>query len=153
MRVAPQETEFERSDRVAADVARSTYHRATMAPLEPDPAIAPLLSAGELVLAVRRGVAIHVPALPPEPAQGGCPAADLYVTSRRLLLRSNEVRGLELESIQEVAVVGGLLLLSFRDGSAVSLTVTNPRLLQVEIAAARARTRTERGARPGDRQG
>ena len=68
-------------------------------------------------------------------------AGDLYLTTRRLVLRSRPALSFELRDIDEVGVSGERLLLVMRDGTAVSLDVAQPRLLRVEIGNARALAR------------
>ena len=135
------------ADRAASDRARSRYRRASMAAIEPDAAIAPLLCPGERVHAIRRGVTFELR----EPQDGAtvnrCGAGDLYVTSRRMLVLSRPVLDVELEWIREIGLAGDRLLLTLADVSGVCLVVTGPRLLRVEISAARERVRQARSAK------
>jgi hypothetical protein len=118
-----------------------------MATIEPDAAIAPLLCPGEHVHTLRRGVMFELR----EPQDGSsvnqCGAGDLYLTSRRLVVLSRPELGVELEWIQEIGLAGDRLLLTLADGSGVCLVVTCPRLLRVEISAARERVRQTRSAK------
>jgi len=124
-----------------------------MATLEPDEAIAPLLCPGERLLAVHRNVVLE----PSEPLAGStvdsCRAGDLYLTSRRLRVQSHPVLCVELEWIEEIVRAGNQLLLTLSDGSGVCIVVPGPRLLRVEISAARASARrandTENDTEPG----
>jgi hypothetical protein len=124
-----------------------------MATLEPDEAIAPLLCPGERLLAVHRNVVLE----PSEPLAGStvdsCRAGDLYLTSRRLRVQSHPVLCVELEWIEEIVRAGNQLLLTLSDGSGVCIVVPGPRLLRVEISAARASARrandTENDTGPG----
>ena len=54
---------------------------------------------------------------------------------------------MELEWIQEIGLAGDRLLLTLADGSGVCLVTTGPRLLRVEISAARERVRQARSAK------
>jgi hypothetical protein len=135
------------ADRIASDRARTRYRRASMATIEPDAAIAPLLCPDEHVHAIRRGVMFEVR----EPLGGAtidrCGAGDLYVTSRRLVVLSRPLLDVALEWIREIGLAGDRLLLSLADGSGVCLVTTGPRLLRVEISAARERVRQARSAK------
>ncbi len=130
-----------RADETAADEARVRYRGQLMRPLEPDPSIAPLLAPGEVVLAVRRLAILDRR----EPAIGtGAPAGlagDLYLTSRRLVLAGRHALSFDLGEIEEVMLAGERLLLVLGDGNGASLYVDRPRLLRVELAAARAMAR------------
>ena len=135
------------ADRAASDRARTRYRCASMASIEPDAAIAPLLCPGERLHTLRRGVMFELR----EP-QGGssvdnCGAGDLYLTSRRLVVLSRPQLGVELGWIQEIGLAGDRLLLTLADGSGVCLVTTGPRLLRVEISAARERVRQARDAK------
>lgn len=144
------------ADRAAADLARVRYHRASMATLEPDEAMAPFLCPRERLLAVRRNVVLELS----EPLAGStvdtgstvdrCRAGDLCLTSRRLLVLSHPVLCVELEWIEEIVMAGNQLLLTLGDRSGVRLEVTGPRLLRVEISAARAAARRAQGSEPGN---
>ena len=135
------------ADRAASDRARSRYRCASMATIEPDAAIAPLLCPGERLHTVRRGVMFELR----EPLGAGtvnqCGAGDLYLTSRRLVILSRPLLDVELEWIHEVELAGDRLLLTLGDGSGVCLGVTGPQLLRVEISAARERVRQARSAK------
>ena len=135
------------ADRTASDRARSRYRRASMATIEPDAAIAPLLCPGEQVHAMRRGAMFELR----EPLDGAsvnrCGAGDLYLTSRRLVVLSGPMLDVELEWIREIGLAGDRLLLTLADVSGVCLVVTGPRLLRVEISAARERVRQARDAK------
>jgi hypothetical protein len=67
--------------------------------------------------------------------QGGI----LYLTSRRLVHAAQEVREIPLVDIAETAVaLERLLLVDLADGSDLAIEVDQPRLLRVQLAAARA---------------
>ena len=135
------------ADRAASDRARSRYRRASMAAIEPDAAIAPLLCPGEHVHALRRGVMFELRELPDGSSVNRCGAGDLYLTSRRLVVLSRPQLGVELGWIQEIGLAGDRLLLTLADGSGVCLVTTGPQLLLVEISAARERVRQARSAK------
>jgi hypothetical protein len=81
--------------------------------------------------------------------QGSAPmpsGGTLYLTSRRLVHAGQEIREISLVDIAETAVsLERLLLLDLADGSDLAIEVDQPRLLRVQLAAARAAAR-ERGA-------
>ena len=68
-------------------------------------------------------------------------AGDLYVTSRRLVLVGRYTLSFDLADIEEAMLSGERLLFVLRDGQGASLDVDRPRLLRVELAAARAAAR------------
>ena len=128
-------------DEAAADQARERYRTETMAELEPDARIAPLLADGERVVAVRRSAMLDrrqpVVGWDQPTGLGG----DLYVTSRRLALVGNVTLSFELDDVEEAMLSGERLLLVLRGGQGISIDATRPRLLRVEIATARSAAR------------
>ena len=64
------------------------------------------------------------------------------MTSRRLILLGRMPLVIAYEEIKEVGLAGERLLFVLRDGKGVWLEAPQPRLLRVEIAAARAAART-----------
>jgi hypothetical protein len=125
------------ADEAAADEARERYRTQPHAKLEPDARIAPLLAAGEHVVAVRRSALLdrREPAVGSDVATGL--AGDLYLTSRRLVLVGRLTLSFHLDEIEEAMLSGERLLLVMPGGQGASLDVAQPRLLRVEIAAAR----------------
>jgi hypothetical protein len=133
------------ADEAAADQARDRYRVGPMIPMRPDPPVAALLEPDEVVVATRTSAILQ--GLGPRPdldAPGGV-AGDLVVTSRRLLLLGRERLSIGLTDVEEAVLSGERLLLVLRDGQGVSLQVSKPRLLRVEIAAARAGIRASPG--------
>lgn len=125
------------ADEAAADEARERYRTQPHAMLEPDARIAPLLAAGEHVVAVRRSALLdrREPAVGSDVPTGL--AGDLYLTSRRLVLVGRLTLSFHLDEIEEAMLSGERLLLVMPGGQGASLDVAQPRLLRVEIAAAR----------------
>ena len=125
-------------DEAAARAARDRYRTQPMRVLEPDERIAPLLARDEPVVAVRRGAVFDRR----QPRRGsGVPAGiagALYLTARRLVLVGRVTLSIDLGVIEEVGLSGGRVVLVLRDGTGVLVEVPEPRLLRVEIAAARA---------------
>src|SRR5450759_5251259 len=74
------------ADEAAADRARDRYRTQPMPVLEPDARIAPLLTPGEQVVAVRHGAVFDRRQSKPRLDIPVGVAGDLYVTARRLVL-------------------------------------------------------------------
>ena len=128
-------------DEAAALVARDRYRDGAIEPIEPDERIAVLLVPGEELFAVRRSALLDRR----EPQVGArCPAypglaGDLYLTSTRLVHLGRSTLEYDLDAIREAVVSAEHLLLVLCDGTGLILDLDRPRLLRVEIAAARAR--------------
>jgi hypothetical protein len=68
----------------------------------------------------------------------------LYLTSHRLVHVGHQVREISLDSITEIAVaLERLLLVDLADGSDLAIEVDQPRLLRVQLAAARVAAREQ----------
>jgi len=131
------------ADEAAADRARASYRTRPMAALQPDEVIARLLTPGEQVVAIRRSAVLdRRQAIAGAPGAASGLAGDLYLTSRQLVLVGRRSVSFDLEEIDEAMLSGDQLLLVMRDGQGASLGVAQPRLLRVQIAAARALART-----------
>ena len=102
-----------------------------------------MLEPDELVVTMRH--ATEVDRRQPEPVRCHGLGGDLYVTTRRLIHLGRGSIAYRLEDIREAMVVGDQLRLVVCDGTGVTIAVADPRLLRVEIAAARAAL-TEEGA-------
>lgn len=132
-------------DEAAASRARARYRSEGLAALETDAGIEPLLEPGERIFATHRPARIRHRT---SPAGAGDPPAaegDLYLTSARLVLAGPTVVTVDLEEIQEAVLAGETLLLVMRHGVGISLAVERPRLLRVQIAAARSVARVPVG--------
>ena len=135
------------ADEAEADRARERYRTGAMPALEPGGRIAALLEPDEHVVAVRRSAFVdrRQPAAGADARAGAdAPtgvAGDLYLTSRRLIVTGRVTLSFELGAIEETMLSGERLLLVLRDGRGASIDVSQPRLLRVEIAAARASAR------------
>jgi hypothetical protein len=128
------------ADAVAADAARLRFRRAGVRALDPDARIVPILAPGEHVVAVRRSATLRPPE-DPEPEAGSPASVDVYVTTGRLVFAGPEVQTVDLNDLDQAVLWHERLLLVFRDGRGLVLDVDRPRLLRVEIAAARAARR------------
>lgn len=129
------------ADENAADEARERYRTEPMALLRADDRIAPLLAPGEDVVAVRRSAVLERREVPPGAEGQMGLVGDLYLTTRRLVLVGRRTVSFDLGVIAEAMLAGDQLLLVMRDGQGASLGVAQPRLLRVEIAAARTAAR------------
>lgn len=120
-------------------------------PIEPDDAVGVMLDPDERVIAVRRSVCLERRAGWRDPGAGI--GGDLYVTTRRLLHLGRIPVEYQLQDIREAMVTDDALLLLVGVDRGLTIRVSDPRLLRVEIAAAREAMRdagTEAGAdRPG----
>ncbi|TAK01293.1 MAG: hypothetical protein EPO36_05980 [Chloroflexota bacterium] len=134
------------ADEAAAVEAHARFRREGAPTLPPDERISPLLEPGERVIAVRHAVLLDRR----EPAPGArfTPgvAGTLYVTSQRLVLVGRLTLPFAIDEIEDAIVTGERLLLVLRDGHGVALQVAQPRLLWVEIAAARGPARAGQGS-------
>ena len=124
-----------------AAIARARYRIEGPPRLEPDERLATLVEHDEWVIAVRTPAILdrreQRPGEPARPGLGG----QLAVTSRRLIWAGRQVLTFELAEVDEIVLSGDRLLVVMRDGVGVALDVDQPRLLRVEISAARAAAR------------
>ncbi|HEY5630371.1 MAG TPA: hypothetical protein VIR16_12765, partial [Candidatus Limnocylindrales bacterium] len=67
--------------------------------------------------------------------------------SLRIVLIGRVTLSLGLQDVEEIGVSGERLILILREGSSIAVQTGQPRLLRVEIGAARAQVRTS--AAPG----
>ena len=128
------------TDQAAADEARLRYRRRGVGRLDPDERIGSMLEPNEQLVAVRRSAVVYRP----DNTESGAASqdvADVYVTTRRLVLAGQDVRSFGLATVDEAVVSNERLLLVLCDGVGLILEVDWPRLLRVEIAAARAARR------------
>ena len=120
-------------DEAASEAARRWYRVHRIEAMAPDCRIEPMLAAGESVYVVRRASLLDQGRAP----RSACTAGDLYVTSQRLLHVGERTMGVDLDAIGEVVLTGDGLAVTTMDGGSVLLHVDEPRLLRVQIAAAR----------------
>lgn len=128
------------TDQATADEARLRYRRRGVGRIDADEQIGPILEPGEQLVAVRRSAVVDRPETP-ESGAALPGVADVYVTTRRLVLVGQEVHSFDLATVDEAVVSNERLLLVLCDGAGLVLKVDWPRLLRVEIAAARAARR------------
>jgi hypothetical protein len=130
------------ADEAAADEARARFRREGPPSLAPDKCIAALLEPGEQLVAVRHAALLDRRDPAPGERLTTGPAGELYVTSERLVLVGRLTLEVALEAIDDAVLSGERLLLILHGGRGVALQVGQPRLLCVEIAAARAAARS-----------
>jgi hypothetical protein len=128
------------TDQAAADEARLRFRRQGVAQLDSDERIGPLLEPGEQLVAIRRSAVMYRPQNPDSGVSSPI-EVDVYVTSRRLVLAGPDLLAFDLATVDEAVVSHERLLLVLCDGVGLALEVGWPRLLRVEIAAARAARR------------
>jgi hypothetical protein len=133
-----------RTDEEDASDARRRYRNHGIEPIAPDVRIGPLLTPGEDVLAHHRNVGFERTQRSNEIEPFVRMRGDLYVTSARLVHVGLRVLTIELDDIDDAALVGERVLLVTRGGVGIALDSDRPRLLRVQMAAARAaRTRPD----------
>jgi hypothetical protein len=136
------------TDEAAASEARIRYREHGVEPLEPDERIRTQLAPGEQVIAVRRFVALDRRQTSAEAPAIDSLRGDLYVTSARLVHVGPRILTFELDDIEDAALAGERVLLLLRDGLSVAIEADRPRLLRVQVAAARAARAGPTGRRP-----
>jgi hypothetical protein len=127
------------ADLEAADAARRRLG-GTLGVLLPDAAIAAHLASGELLVAVRRGALLDRRATGVGTVGRGrsdAVAGDLYLTTSRLIHLGPDVTVIPLATIHEAIATTGSLLLVLDRGTGVALSVADPMVLRVELAATR----------------
>ena len=124
------------ADEEAADAERARLVEGDLPDLRSQVDGALALTEGEVVHAIRRSAML-------EETDAATPmGGNLYLTSQRLVHVGEASREIGLDAIQESAVaLERLLLLDLTDGSDLAIEVDQPRLLRVQLAAARANTR------------
>ena len=119
--------------------ARIRYRAEGLPRLDVDGPVAERLRSGETVVDVRASAVVsrHLRDDSTEQLPGR-----LYLTTRRLTLVGRSLLDVELDEIDELALVGERLLVTLRDGTGMSIDAGRPRLLRVQVAAVRAAGRT-----------
>lgn len=127
-------------DEVQADEARERYQADGLPIMEADDRLTPLLQPDEIPHAMHASAMLEMGTTG---GNGRHPVGGtLYLTSRRLIHLGEQVAEVPLASIEEMAVaLGRLLLIRLQDGLDLALEVAHPRLLRVQIAAAKAAAR------------
>ena len=124
------------ADEQAADAERARLVDGELPDLSTQLDDALQLAGGELVHAIRHAALL-------DEGEAATPTGgSLYLTSNRLVHVGASSREIRLDAIQESAVaLERLLLLDLTDGSDLAIEVDQPRLLRVQLAAARANAR------------
>ena len=126
-------------DERAALELRRRLRTEPLTTIAPDAHVGELLDTGERVVALRDAVVVkHHPA----PAAGPPRVVRLYVTTARLILVDETPWTIPLDQIDELSLSGEQILVTLVDGQGICLDAGPPRLLRVQIAAARAGIRT-----------
>ena len=128
------------ADEAAADAERARLAAGDLPDVSNSAKGALELRPGEVVHAVRQVALL-------EGGSGATPlGGTLYLTSQRLVHVGQAPREVELTDIAEIAVaLERLLLVDLADGSDLAIEVDQPRLLRVQLAAARAAARERAG--------
>ena len=126
-------------DERAALELRRRLREEPLTTVAPDDHVVDLLDTGERVIAVRDAVVVK---LHPAPAAGPPRVARLYVTTARLILADDTPQTIPLDQIDELSLAGEQILITLVNGEGICLDAGPPRLLRVQIAAARAGIRT-----------
>jgi hypothetical protein len=146
---APAATD-EELDEEAAALARDRYRTSGLAPLSTDERLASLLHPGERVFALHEHVTAGRRALRAGSAEPATATGTLLLTSLRILVAGDAIVEVGLEDIEEAVISGDQLLLVLRYGQGLALSLERPRLLRVQVAAARSVTEpADRGAASG----
>jgi hypothetical protein len=120
-------------DEAWADEARQRYQAHGLPTIEADERLAALRQPDEIPHAVHSRAMLELA----QPLGG-----TLYLTSRRLIHAGEQLTEVPLTAIEEMAVAfERLLLIRLQDGLDLALEVSHPRLLRVQIAAAKAAAR------------
>jgi hypothetical protein len=129
-------TDAEVDDDVLATSARARFRSEGIVGIEPDERMAAVLGQDEELVAVRQSASIERLS----EARGSSTSRPLAITPERLLILDAElpVTLASLEELDDVTVVTDRLLVLLRDGAGFTITTSQPRLLRVELAAARA---------------
>ena len=128
------------ADEAAAREAREQYRRDGIPAIEADDVVARHLHGGERVYARRSSTTIEGQGADGDAIEAAA-GASLYLTSTRLLHLGRRIVSLELEDIEELAIVGDRLLVTMHDGSGCAIGVSEPHLLRAQTAAVRAERR------------
>jgi hypothetical protein len=123
-----------RQDEAEADKARIRYRVDGLPSVDVDGLAAERLLPGEAAVDVRSSAVITRHLLSDGTDEF---AGQLVLTTRRLLVVGKTPLDVELSEIDELALGGERLLVTLRDGTGLSIDASRPRLLRVQIAAAR----------------
>lgn len=123
------------SDEDRADETRRRLRAQGIVPIEPDERVGVMLRPDEQLVAVRHAVSLERRSGRSAPDHGL--RGDLYVTTQRLLHVGRLRVECPLDEIREAIVGDDALLLVVNGYRGITLWVSDPRALRVEIAAVR----------------
>ena len=123
-----------RRDEAEADEARIRYRVEGLPSVDVDGRTAARLRPGEAAIDVRSSAVVTRHLLGDGTDEL---AGQLIITTQRLLVVGHTPLEVELDEIDELALAGERLLVTLRDGTGLSIDASRPRLLRVQIAAAR----------------
>jgi hypothetical protein len=123
-------------DEALANAARARYRTDGIGSIEPDDGMRSALGSDEELLAVRQTASVERLS-----DEGRSPLTGrLAITTQRLLMLDAQPETLaSLDDLDEVTLVSDRLLVMLTSGAGFTITVSQPMLLRVELAAARAR--------------
>ncbi len=127
------------ADEHAAIDLRQRLKSEPLPTIEPADDVAAMLAPDEQVITVRDAVVVERDRSGPSPEDR---LIRLVVTTARLILIGRAARSIPFDRIDEVSVAGEKVLVSLIDGEGLSLDAGGPRLLRLQIAAARSGIRT-----------
>ena len=126
-------------DDALATAARARYRSDGIGSIEPDHGMRSALGGDEQLLAVRQSASVERLAAGARPESGR-----LAITTERIfLLDGHAVTLATLEELDDVTLVTDRLLVMLTSGAGFTISAPQPKLLRVELAAARA-GRTDR---------
>ena len=127
-------------DEAQADEARERYQAEGLPTIEADDRVTPLLELGEIPHGFHGNAMLEMGTTG---VSGRRPVGgSLYLTSHRLIHLGEQQTDVQLTTIEEMALaLERLLLVRLNDGLDLALEVSHPRLLRVQIAAAKAAAR------------
>lgn len=128
-------TDAEVEDDLLATSARARYRSEGIVGIEPDERMRSVLGRDEQLVAVRQSASVERLS----EGRGSSTSGLLAITTERLfILDAEPVTLASLEELDDVTVVTDRLLVMLRNGAGFTITTSQPRLLRVELAAARA---------------
>ena len=128
------------ADEALADEARRQLREHGFMPIAPDDGIGGILAPDELVIAVRRSVSLERRVGRPSSHAGEL--GDLYVTTERLVHLGHDRIDFPLSEIRDAIAADGMLRLIVDEEPGIEIGVDDPRVLRVELAAARESVRS-----------
>jgi hypothetical protein len=130
------DVEADLEDEALAAAARALYRTQGIVSIEPDPHVRSALGSDEQLLAMRQVASVENVLERGGPRRSG----RLAITTRRLMMVDGQPETLAgLDELDDVSVVMDRLLVTLTSGAGFRIDAEQPRLLRVQLAAARAR--------------